>query len=153
MECYLDLIGQKFPSTNQKQYPDLGNDQSSVQNFCTVLFLTHFLGLYLVQFSSQHKSYGVYIVSGFIPLFEQIIQGLFKDFQSHISHFSGFSNSVQKRALSLCLLQFFHNRSNFIPRVSLCCSFSLEFYLNYKVSIEIQGLSSTDCNFQGLSRT
>ena len=29
---------------------------------------------------------------------------------------------------------------------------SLEFYLNYKVSIEIQGLSSTDCNFQGLSR-
>ena len=30
--------------------------------------------------------------------------------------------------------------------------FSLKFYLNYKVSIEIQGLSSTDCNFQGLSR-
>ena len=28
--------------------------------------------------------------------------------------------------------------------------FSLEFYLNYKVSIEIQGLASTDCNFQGL---
>ena len=30
--------------------------------------------------------------------------------------------------------------------------FSLEFYLNSKVSIEIQGLSSTDCNFQGHSR-
>ena len=30
--------------------------------------------------------------------------------------------------------------------------FSLEIYLNYKVSIEIQGLSNTDCNFQGLSR-
>ena len=30
--------------------------------------------------------------------------------------------------------------------------FSLEFYINYKVSIEIQGLSSTDCNFQGFSR-
>ena len=30
-------------------------------------------------------------------------------------------------------------------------SFPLEFYLNYnKVSIEIQGLSSTDCNFQGV---
>ena len=31
--------------------------------------------------------------------------------------------------------------------------FPLEFYLNYKVSTEIQGLSSTDCNFQGLLRT
>ena len=30
-------------------------------------------------------------------------------------------------------------------------SFSLEFDLDYKVSIEIQGLSSSDCNFQGLS--
>ena len=30
-------------------------------------------------------------------------------------------------------------------------SFSLEFDLDYKVNIEIQGLSSTDCNFQGLS--
>ena len=30
--------------------------------------------------------------------------------------------------------------------------FSLEFYLNYKVTIEIQGLFSSDCNFQGLSR-
>ena len=30
--------------------------------------------------------------------------------------------------------------------------FSLEFYLNSTVSIEIQGLSSTDCNFQGHSR-
>ena len=28
----------------------------------------------------------------------------------------------------------------------------LEFYLNYIVSIEIQGLSSTNCNFRGLSR-
>ena len=27
---------------------------------------------------------------------------------------------------------------------------SLEFDLNYKVSIEIQGLSRTDCNFLGL---
>ena len=29
--------------------------------------------------------------------------------------------------------------------------FPLEFYLNYKVRIEIQGLSSTDYNFQALS--
>ena len=31
--------------------------------------------------------------------------------------------------------------------------FPLEFYLNYNVSIEIQGLSSNDFIFQGLSRT
>ena len=31
--------------------------------------------------------------------------------------------------------------------------FSLKFYLNFTVSIEIQGLSSIDCNFQGLLRT
>ena len=30
-------------------------------------------------------------------------------------------------------------------------SFSLEFDLDYKASIEIQGLSSSDCSFQGLS--
>ena len=75
------LIGQKFPSTNQNHYPDLGSDASSVQNFCTVSFLTHFLGLYLVQFSSQQKSYRVYIVSGFVLFFEQIIQGLARTFE------------------------------------------------------------------------
>ena len=31
--------------------------------------------------------------------------------------------------------------------LSVFAPFSLEFYLNYKLSIEIQGLSSTDCNF------
>ena len=36
--------------------------------------------------------------------------------------------------------------------LSVFAPFSLKYYLNYKVSIEIQGLSSTDCNFQGLSR-
>ena len=35
-------------------------------------------------------------------LFDQKIQGLFKDFQGHISHFSK-THSLQKRALSLCL--------------------------------------------------
>ena len=29
------LIGWKFASTNQKHYPDLGSDASSVWNFCT----------------------------------------------------------------------------------------------------------------------
>ena len=36
--------------------------------------------------------------------------------------------------------------------LSVFAPFFLEFHLNYKVSIEIQGLSTIDCNFQGLSR-
>ena len=35
-------------------------------------------------------------------LFQQKIQGLFKDFQGHISHFSK-THSLQKRGLSRCL--------------------------------------------------
>ena len=34
----------------------------------------------------------------------------------------------------------------------MLASFPSEFYLNYTVSIEMQGLSSTNCNFHGLSR-
>ena len=60
-------------------------------------------------------------------------------------------HSVQKKPLSLCLFSFFHNMSNFIL-FSVFAPFSLEFYLNYKVSIKIQGLFRSDCNFQGLSR-
>ena len=42
------------------------------------------------------------VESGFVPIFEQKIQGLFKDFQEHISHISRtLFNS--KRALILCL--------------------------------------------------
>ena len=42
----------------------------------------------------------------------------------------------------------------FYPKgLSVFAPFSLEFYLNYKVGIEIQGRSSTDCNFQGLLRS
>ena len=53
--------------------------------------------------------------------------------------------SVRKRALSLCPSD---NMNNFILKVSLG---TWESALN-KVSTEIRGLSSTDCNFQGLSR-
>ena len=42
------------------------------------------------------------VQSGFVPVFEQKIQGLFEDFQEHISHISRtLFNS--KRALILCL--------------------------------------------------
>ena len=139
MQSYLDLID---PSTNQKHYPDLGSDASSVQNFCTVSFLTHFLGLYLVQFSSQQKSYEVYIVSGFVLFFEQIIQGLFKDFWSHISHFLGTSNSVQKRALSL---SFFCGKWHVIShqyRISALSRFTLIFlgYIQYGFHVSTRAI-------------
>ena len=57
-----------------------------------------------------------------------------------------------KKSLSLCLFQFSHNISNSIRRSFCFCSFSLEFYINYKVSINIQGPSGTYCIFQGISR-
>ena len=89
------------------------------------------------------------MLTGFVPFFEQKIQGLSND---TFPIFQGLL-PVQKRALSLRLFQFFHNMSNSIPKVFLWFApIPLEFYLNYIVSIEIQGLSSTNCNFRGLSR-
>ena len=73
-----------------------------------------------------------------------------KDFKDTFPIFQGL-HSLQKRAL-VCFFQFSHNISNSIRRSFRVCSFSLEFYINYKVSIKIQGLSSTYCIFQGISR-
>ena len=42
-------------------------------------------------------------IDGVRSLFEPKIQGLFKDFQGHISHFSN-THSLQKRALNLSFL-------------------------------------------------
>ena len=83
--------------------------------------------------------------TGFVPLFGKWSQRLFKDFQGHISHFSRTLFSAKKR--------FFHNMSNFILKVFLCLLLlgTWESGLD-KVSTEIQGFSSTDCNFKGLWR-
>ena len=83
--------------------------------------------------------------------FEQKIHGLFKDFPGHFSHFWRTPFSAKKSLESV----FFSSPTTWVilSQRSFCvCSFSLEFYLSYKFSIEIQGVSSTDCNFQGLSR-
>ena len=84
--------------------------------------------------------------TGFRPFLEQKIQGLFKAFQGCISHFSRTPFSAKK---SLVLPQ--HEQS-YPEGLSVFAPFTLEFYLNYRVSIEVLGLSSTNCNFQGLSR-
>ena len=72
-------------------------------------------------------------------------------FQGHFSHFWRTPFSAKKSLESV----FFGSSTTWVilSQRSFCvCSFSLEFYLSYKFSIKIQGLSSTDCNFQGLSR-
>ena len=112
-----------------------------------------------LQFSLQKWAYwktspmkkGV-TITGFVHFFEQKIQWLFKDFQGHISHF--LKDSIQcKKEPWICLLWFFHNTFNFILKVFLCLLLlsTWESGLD-KVSTKIQGLSSTNCNFFGLSR-
>ena len=88
--------------------------------------------------------------TGFRPFFEQ---EKFKDFSRTFQGLSGtyfpFSRTLFSAKKSLVLPQ----HEQFYPKgLSAFAPFSLEFYLNYRVSIEIQGLSSTDCDFQGLSR-
>ena len=58
---------------------------------------------------------------------------------------------MEKRALSLSLFSSFTS-GEFYPEGLCVCSFSFAVLLKLSVSIEIQGLSSADCNFQGLSR-
>ena len=43
-------------------------------------------------------------LSGFVPFFEQTLQGFYKDFQGHISHFSRTPFSAKKRFESMSFL-------------------------------------------------
>ena len=63
-------------------------------------------------------------------------------------------DSIQcKKETWVCLFYFFHNMSNFILKVFLCLLLLVTWESGLdKVSTEIQGFSSTDYNFQGLSR-
>jgi len=85
------------------------------------------------------------------PFFAQKIQGLFKDFQGHISHFSRLHSGVQKKSLES--MSFFSSSTSgeFFPEGLCVSSFSFAVLLKLfklKVSTEIQGLSSTNCTFQ-----
>ena len=44
------------------------------------------------------------VYTGFVPFFEQKLQGLYKDFQGHISHFSRTPFSAKKRFESMSFL-------------------------------------------------
>ena len=80
----------------------------------------------------------------------------FKDFSRTFKNtfpiFQGL-HSVRKRAFNLCLFQFFQNMSNFILKVFPCLLLLVTWESGLdKVSTEFQGVSSTDYNFQELSR-
>ena len=74
-----------------------------------------------------------------------VLNKTFKDIQGHSSHCSRTPFSA-KNSLE-CMSSVIYPKC-----LSVFAPFSLEFYLNYKVSIEIQALSRTNCNFQGLLR-
>ena len=79
-------------------------------------------------------------------LFEQKIQGLFRDFQRHISHFSRTPFSAKKSLEFAGFFLLLKQHEQYYPE-GLSVFVGLD-----KVSTEIQGLSSTNCNFEGLLR-
>ena len=91
---------------------------------------------------------------GFVPFFEQKIQGIFKDFQGHISHFSRTPFSAKKSLESLFFFWFFHNMSNFIPKVFLCLLFFLwSSTYSFRLALKFKDFPSPTTifkDFQGL---
>ena len=85
-------------------------------------------------------------VTRFVPFFTKKIKDFSRTFKDTFPIFRGL-HSVQRRALSLCLLQFFQNMSNFILKVFLCLLGWITLAPKFK-----DFPPSTDCNFQGLSR-
>ena len=112
-----------------------------------------FLGFIWYSFQASKRAIGYIIVSGFVLFWtnnSRTFQGLSN---SHFPFFRDFKFSTKKSLESMSFLVLSLQESFYPKGFSVFAPSSLEFYLNYKVSIEIQGLSSTDCNFQGLSRT
>ena len=85
------------------------------------------------------------LASGFVPVFDPKNQVLFKDIQGHISHFSRTPFSAKKSLESMSFLVLPQHEQFYLKGLSVFVGLD-------KVSTKIQGLSSTDCNFQGLSR-
>ena len=85
------------------------------------------------------------LASGFVPVFDQKNQVLFKDIQGHISHFSRTPFSTKKSLESMSFLVLPQHEQFYLKGLSVFVGLD-------KVSTKIQGLSSTDCNIQGLSR-
>ena len=100
--------------SHDKKFSFWSDNKSFIHQPCLVKTAGHwpcsFLGFTDLNIVSIHKNtkktwptFGhLDQTTGFVPVFKQKIQGLFKDFQGHISHISEtLFNS--KRALILCL--------------------------------------------------
>ena len=83
--------------------------------------------------------------TGFVPFFEQKLQGLSR------THFAFFKDSIQCKKEPWVYVFFSSTTTWAILSWRSFILGTWESGLD-KVSTEIQGLSSTDCNFQGLSR-
>ena len=108
-----------------------------------------------------------YTVHGSYPFLNKKFKDFsrtFKDFQGHISHFSRTPFSAKKSLESMSVLLRSHHEQFYREDLSVFAPFPWQFSLDYKVSTKIQGLSSTNYNFQdffhnfyskihGLSRT
>ena len=82
---------------------------------------------------------------GSYPFLNKKFKDFSQDFEGHISYFSRTPFNAKKSLESTSFLVL-PQHEQFYPE-------DLSVSGLYKVSTEIQGLSSTDCNFQGLSRT
>ena len=101
----------------------------------------------LVCFASFKYQY-----QSFVPFFGLKIQGLFKDFQRHIFHFSRTPRTAKWIAIMIvCTCVLLLGVATFLPVAYIFTQGTLE-SMSDKISYKFQGLSNTDCNFQGLSR-
>jgi len=128
-----------FPAGKRVNFPGKGGGQSIlVCKWRTLYFLSCITSTIFKTSCKSGKP------TGFVPFFEQKIQGLFKD---TFRVFQGLY-SMQKKSLES--MSFFSSSTSreFYPEGLCVCSFSF----TVSLSNEIQGLSSTDCNFQELAR-
>ena len=128
-----------FPAGKRVNFPNKGGGQSIlVCKWRTLYFLSCITS---TTFKTSCKSGKP---TGFVPFFEQKIQGVLKD---TFGVFQGL-HSMQKKSLES--MSFFSSSTSgeFYPEGLCICSFTF----TVSLSNEIQGLSSTDCNFQELSR-
>ena len=86
--------------------------------------------------------------TGFVPFFEQKIQGLFK----HPSYFSRIPFSTKKSPEPMSFLVLPQHEQLYREGLSVFAPLGTRESGLDKISTEIQGLSSTDCNFHGLSK-
>ena len=98
----------------------------------------------MCSYLEHHQS--IYL-QGSCPSLNNKFKYLSRTFTDTFPIFQGL-HSVHKRTSSLCFSLLPQHEWLYPEGLSVFASFSLKFYLNYW----IQGLVSTNCNFQGLSR-